>query len=57
MLYLNRVLTKHDAMNMKKKKTNTMKTSDKNWNAKKTGHMIIIVIEVAVLSHLRATSM
>ena len=30
MLYLDRARTKHNAMNMKKKKTNTMKTSDKN---------------------------
>ena len=57
MLYRNRALTKYDAMNMKKKKTNTMKISDKKWNAKKNGHRIILIIEVAVLSHLRATSM
>ena len=35
---------------------NEYKLSDKNWTAKKTGQMII-EIEVAFLSHLRATSM
>ena len=33
-LYPDRALTKHNAMNMKKKNTNTMKTADKNWSAK-----------------------
>ena len=56
MLYLDRARTKHSAMNMKKKNKHNEKIRQK-LDSKKTGHMIIMFIELAVLSHLRATSM